>query len=361
MKQSYRERKSKILNMVQVCIVAMLFVFPFRVQAASSNNLLASVSFNVGDLNYEFSPSRTYYNLTLPKDTKAVDVMAKTQDASASYSVAGHTNIKSDASTGKIVITVVAASGAKKWYTFALQFSANGTKPPVTTTPKTTIKHDLQSIQFDIGELDVPFSFDVTSYTLTVPKDTKEVAVTAVATGSEKAIVEGNKQLGPEKENVIKVTFQGMVYEFRVQYESAVPVTTNTTNSKDFGLVSLEIKEHKLNKVFASDAYEYTMTVVDPDQKFEILAVATDPEAMIEVDQTESRLKIVVSNDTQRTSYLIRLKTGAESPSQGAISGVFQDLLLALVLLVLAIILFILSHKLKSHHKMNAEDHNQIL
>lgn len=358
MKQLYREKKSKILMILQICfMVAMLWIHPAEVHAASGNNLLESVSFSVGDLNYEFSSSRTYYNLTLPKDTKSVDVIVKPQDASAKYTVAGHTTIKSDASTGKIVITVVAANGSKKWYTFALQFSTSGTKKPVTSSTGPTEKHDLQNIQFDIGELDMPFSYDVTSYVLTVPKDTKEIQVNTVSIGSEKAIVEGNKQLSESKENVIKVTFQGKVYEFHIQFETSSVVTTYTTNSKDFGLLSLEVKDYKLNKTFATNAYEYTMAVKDVKQKFEILATATDPEAMIEVDQTDSRLKIVVSNDTQRTSYLIRFKVGAAAESQKAMSGVFQDLLLALILLVLAVVLFVLSHKMKQH-KTVAEDHN---
>ena len=78
-----------------------------QVKAASSNNFLADVKFNVGELDQPFDSKTINYNLTLPEGTKSVTVEAIASDPNAKVNIGG-TNL----ATGKVVITVQAESGA---------------------------------------------------------------------------------------------------------------------------------------------------------------------------------------------------------------------------------------------------------
>lgn len=338
------------LMVILTMVVPLVFV---DVQASSSNNLLSDVTFDTGTLNYTFSPNRIYYNLSLPSNTKSVNVSVTPQDNSATYSIAGHTNINQSSSTGKIVVTVTAANGTKKWYTFAIQFSGAATTtklttPKITTGTTTTKLTQPTDVLFSIGKLNAAFDTDVTDYTLTLPRDSTEVDVSVVPADISNVMISGNKPLDLNKPEII-ITMSSKTYRFAVVFEDVpVSVPTDTTNTLDFGLEFLEVKGYSLNKTFQSDVYEYQIVVDKASSKFEVMAIATDENAMIEVDQDSSRIKVVVSTDVKRATYIIRLLEKSAVKPGGVMASVFQDLLIAIVLLTLAVILFLLSRRVKT-------------
>lgn len=331
-------------TVIQMLMIVVLASSQLQaVRAASSNNALKSVTFDIGSLNYEFTPSRIYYNLTIPSNVDKVDVKVVPEDASAKYTIAGHNTIQNESSTGKIVVTVVAANGDKKWYTFAIQFGTPTTTTKATTT-SATIKSYLLDVSFDIGELSEPFSSTIKEYTLVVPKTTKEIKVNPTTADNEATLVEGNKDIDLTKASAITIAVKDTKYVFHLSTESATSTPTDTTNSAQFGLELLEIKNYKLNKTFALNTYEYSIVVEQGATAFEINAIASDPEAMIEVDQNAIRIKIVVSSDEKRATYVVKLQEKG-SVNNTSLQPVLFDLLISMVLLTLAVVLFFLSRK----------------
>lgn len=122
-----------ILCLLLIFVSACLFT---QIHAASSNNLLADVSFDVGVLNKPFNSNTINYELTLPTGTKSVKATVVASDSKAKVSIGGE-----NLSTGKVVVTVKAENGATKYYTFFVKYgdvTTTTTKKQETTTTTTT-------------------------------------------------------------------------------------------------------------------------------------------------------------------------------------------------------------------------------
>lgn len=85
----------------------------------SKNAKLSSLSVQPGNLEPAFSADQTSYKVTVPKDTKEVSIKATAQDAKATVSVSGGTNLKPGANTASVVVT--AENGEKQTYDLIIQ------------------------------------------------------------------------------------------------------------------------------------------------------------------------------------------------------------------------------------------------
>lgn len=275
--QQQRQKISRITLYIILMVFLLTKPFVIVTQAVSSNNLLDNVAFSVGQLNYEFTPTRINYELTLPADTKKLDVDVRLQDSSATYSIAGHNNIGTNTSTGKLVITVTAANGNKKWYTFQLKL----TNSPAATTKKTT-----------------PITTTLQSTKIPVPGSTAKY--------------------------------------------SDLPKPDATTIPKKLGLMELQIKGHPLDAMFRMDQYVYSIVVKDNLEQFEVLATATDPEAMITVDQNPTQFKLKVSDQDTEVTYVVNLVYKRQEQAKAA-DPIIKNLIITVILFTIAIGMFILS------------------
>ena len=84
------------------------------VQEKSSNNLLSSLSINMGTLEPEFNANVTEYSVKLPKEAKTISLQAVCQDSKAT--VTGIGDISVEAGENIITITVVAENGEERKY-----------------------------------------------------------------------------------------------------------------------------------------------------------------------------------------------------------------------------------------------------
>lgn len=84
------------------------------VQEKSSNNLLSSLSINMGTLEPEFNANVTEYSVKLPKEANTISLQAVCQDSKAT--VTGIGDISVEAGENIIAITVVAENGEERKY-----------------------------------------------------------------------------------------------------------------------------------------------------------------------------------------------------------------------------------------------------
>lgn len=266
----------------------MIFMFSFanlfsQVRAASSNNFLADVSFDVGVLDTKFDSNTINYDLTLPKDTKSVKVTAVASDSKAKVSIGG-----ANLSTGKVVITVTAENGAKKYYTFFVKYGNVTTKVTTTKKPETTTTSET---------------------TTTESSSSSEVEEPDVTTS-------GN---------------------------------SSSVNLDSSALLFLAVKEGKLNRPFESDLFEYTALVDDVNAEYELEYITESERAVVNVTKSKGKYVIEVINETAKTTYVINLKDRNENAitaEDSLMSSVIKDLLISFVLLVIAILFFYQSRRL---------------
>ncbi|MBR3693267.1 MAG: cadherin-like beta sandwich domain-containing protein [Erysipelotrichales bacterium] len=277
-------KKGKWIALVLLLCVFVGFI-P-QVNAASTNNFLADVSFDIGSLDKPFDSKTINYYLTVPNGTEKVDCRAVASDSTAKVQVGGE-----NLSTGKVVVTVTAEAGNKKYYTFFIKYGNVTTTTPkqTTTTPKPT----------------------------TTPK---ESTTPTSSTTDQEPIVST-----PEGSS------------------SAEDLTSSA-------LAYLGIKDGKLNREFDSEIYEYNVIVDESEKEFELEYITKSSKAVVEVTKSKDKYVLEVMNEESKTTYVINLqeRTSDSIDIQNDVLGaVLKDLIIAFVLLVVAIVFFVLSKRLR--------------
>ncbi|MBR3840760.1 MAG: cadherin-like beta sandwich domain-containing protein [Erysipelotrichales bacterium] len=286
---------SKLFIIVMI-MISMIGITPIYANSSSSL-LLADVSFSEGYLSkYEFTPSRTWYQLTVPTGTDNIEVTAIPKDPTAEIDIGGHRNMVKTKSK-KIVITVKQGSNTK-YYTFELVFSDKA----VTTTATTTT---------------------------TKATTTTTTTTTSSTTTSQSEITSGSSSS-----------------EAEVTTSSNTTTTVDQTSSK---LSYLGVKGEKFTKSFASNTYEYVMTVNDKYKDFEIETIKVSPNAEVNTTRYDDRYVVEVTNGSNKTTYIIKLNvknTTVDENVKQAEFTVIRNGIIGIVLLILAVLLFILSRRL---------------
>lgn len=289
--------KNKTIRKALLCFIffmAIVFTMP-QIHAASTNNYLADVKFNVGTLDQAFDSKVINYDLTLPEGTKSVKVEAVASDANAKVSIGG-TNL----STGKVVITVQAESGAKKYYTFFVKY---GKVSNVTTTTTTTKKPT------------TTVTTTTTTTTMTTPSESESTS----SSTSEVPNVSSSAQ------------------------------SSSSYNKDSSKLLYLGVKGGKLNAAFDSNKYEYTALVDSINEEYEIEYIQESDIAVTNITRSKNKYVIEVINETEKTTYVINLKDlneNAITSENSLMNTVVRDLLISFVLFVIALLFFYLSKRL---------------
>ena len=160
----------------------------------SSNTNLKSLSLNIEGLSPAFNKNTTLYNLIIDSSIENIDVLASSEDSTASVSVYG--NEKLAIGINKIEIIVTAQNGNKKTY------NINVTK----TENKELANASLENLAVENFMLTPEFEKDITEYTLEVGSDIQNLNILAVPQREQAgAVVEGfeNLQFG---ENLVTIT-----------------------------------------------------------------------------------------------------------------------------------------------------------
>ncbi|MBQ9987101.1 MAG: hypothetical protein IJP28_01855, partial [Erysipelotrichales bacterium] len=126
--------------------------------------------------------------------------------------------------------------------------------------------------------------------------------------------------------------------------------SSSTEDLTSSALAYLGIKDGKLNREFDSEIYEYNVIVDESEKEFELEYITKSSKAVVEVTKSKDKYVLEVMNEESKTTYVINLqeRTSDSIDIQNDVLGaVLKDLIIAFVLLVVAIVFFVLSKRLR--------------
>ncbi len=275
-------------------------------EKASGECELKSLSVSDGSLNEKFSSDVYSYTMNVPYSVKSLSFDCAVSDG-ASYKV-NRKNLGSGGSTTDFVITVTAADGTKREYTIAVtrgeyksdssENSEASQKPNDNNNSQTSenslnsensensnIGNDesssgseakLLSVVPSDGELNEDFSYDVYSYTMSVPYSVKSLSFDCtVSDGASYKVNRKNLGSGGSTTD-FKITVTSEDGKSKTEYVISVTrgeyvrssgtkksgsAGTNDKNEELPLILSLVPSEGKLNEEFSSDVNKYTMNL----------------------------------------------------------------------------------------------------
>ncbi len=316
-----------------------------------ANNNLKSLT--VSTSNLSFNSATTIYNVTVDQSVSSATVTAAIEDSTASF-VDGYGSPKTidnlNFGNNEIQIKVSAENGTIKTYT--VNINRNDGRSTNSYLSSLSISHGM-----------ILFDRETLGYSVKVPYSVSSLDVTAT-TEDEKATVSsiGGKNLSVGK-NTITVTVtaeNGSVRPYTITiYRQAEGSTLSNNNY----LSSLKIGNYSVKLVKKTSDYNL---LVDTDQPLEISFSSEDPEAIVEVSNSDnivpgSTVVInVTAQDGSQRKYSITIK------KKISIIILIASLLIIAVSFTTAFILFILRVKniiaaKKSVPEANITDQTSIL
>ena len=245
-----------------------------------TNNYLSSLSLSQGTI--EFNKNTTEYTINIDRDVTKIDVNAKAESSKAKVSVLNNDNFNEE---NPIKIVVTSESGSSRTYTINIKY--NG---PVLDT-----NSYLKELKVDIGKLE--FNKDTTTYTIEVPKGTKDIAVTATAE-SEKAKVEiaNNKDISDIKPITVTVTAEDGSTKL---YVINIKFGINEEEEGNNLIKSIKIDGYKIN--FNPNVNDYKLKLKNRDDKLNI---------DVELDNEEAEY-VILGNAHLKNKSTVRIKVTA--------------------------------------------------
>ena len=266
-------------------------------RAAESNADLSALTKTAGTLAPDFDSGVTSYTLTLDKDTAGTTITAVKASALATVKVGDEV---------KDTVTVTLANGGTQTVAFEVTAQDGVTKKTYSVTVNRAAENnaDLSALTKTAGTLAPDFDSGVTSYTLTLDKDTASTTITAVkASGLSTLTVDGeaggSKTVtlanGASQTVTIMVTAQdGTVKEYTVF------VTRDQDNNNT--LASLSATAGTLTPAFSVGVTGYTIVLDKATASTTITATKASDLATLKVDGAAGNSKTVtLANGASKT------------------------------------------------------------
>lgn len=278
-----RNRIKSKLFVIFIVIMCTLGFSPVHAGPSESVQLI-DVTFSEGYLSkYEFTPSRTWYQLTVPTGIDNIEVTAVAKNSSAEIDIGGNKNMVKTGSK-KIVITVTNGSN-KAFYTFELVFSDKA----VTTVTTTTTTQTTTSV-----------TTSETEQVTDVSREESSLSQSTIDETSAKL-----SYLGIKGEKFSK-SFSENIYEYTAIVDSL---------ENDYTIETITVSPNA-NVNITRNENRYLVEVTNGDNKKTYII--------------KLNLKNTISDDTSKESNFMVIRNG----------------IIGIVLLILAILLFLLSRKL---------------
>ena len=138
----------------------------------------------------------------------------------------------------------------------------------------------LDSLTINNAKMSPTFSKDVTSYSITVPKDVNKLDLDYKLSDSKASVkVVGNDNLKSNKNNVVEIIVTAEDGSTKT-YTLNVSFSSDSSSNK---LASLEVKESSLYPKFDSDVNEYKIKLKKNVSKLTIDAIAKDKNSKVEI------------------------------------------------------------------------------
>lgn len=223
-----------------------------RKDIRSSNNNLANIKVNEGELSPKFSSKTTEYTLIVPYEVENLNITANAEDSKAKVTISGNNNLVAE-ETSDVTITVTAENGSQKTYTIKV---TRGKDPNKVLDTNNYLTH----LTVSVGILSPVFDKNVTNYVIWLPYEVDKITFDYAVEDTKYATVqfEGDENLKAGISNVfkIKVTAESgeeRVYTISVNRANAIGQVGNDNTY----LKGIELKDGELVGKFDKDTREY--------------------------------------------------------------------------------------------------------
>ena len=216
----------------------------------------------------------------------------------------------------------------------------------------------LDSLTINNAKMSPTFSKDVTSYSITIPKDVNKLDLDYKLSDSKASVkVVGNDNLKSNKNNVVEIIVTAedgstKTYTLNVSFSS-----DNSSNK----LVSLDVKESNLYPKFDSDVNEYKIKLKKNVSKLTIDAIAKDKNSKVEIIDNKNLNKnnsVVLVKVTDKNGFSNYYKLKVDNTKKQTIFGIEISKIIWFLLIMILILIFLILIILIKRRKDDDEDND---
>ena len=223
----------------------------------------------------------------------------------------------------------------------------------------------LDSLTINNAKMSPTFSKDVTSYSITVPKDVNKLDLDYKLSDSKASVkVVGNDNLKSNKNNVVEIIVTAEDGSTKT-YTLNVSFSSGSSSNK---LASLEVKESSLYPKFDSDVNEYKIKLKKNVSKLTIDAIAKDKNSKVEIIDNKNLNKnnsVVLVKVTDKNGFSNYYKLKVDNTKKQTIFGIEISkiiwFLLIMILILIFLILIILIKRRKDDDDDEDNDNKQVV
>ena len=223
----------------------------------------------------------------------------------------------------------------------------------------------LDSLTINNAKMSPTFSKDVTSYSITVPKDVNKLDLDYKLSDSKASVkVVGNDNLKSNKNNVVEIIVTAEDGSTKI-YTLNVSFSSGSSSNK---LASLEVKESSLYPKFDSDVNEYKIKLKKNVSKLTIDAIAKDKNSKVEIIDNKNLNKnnsVVLVKVTDKNGFSNYYKLKVDNTKKQTIFGIEISkiiwFLLIMILILIFLILIILIKRRKDDDDDEDNDNKQVV
>ena len=216
----------------------------------------------------------------------------------------------------------------------------------------------LDSLTINNAKMSPTFSKDVTSYSITIPKDVNKLDLDYKLSDSKARVkVVGNANLKSNKNNAVEIIVTAedgstKTYTLNVSFSS-----DNSSNK----LVSLDVKESNLYPKFDSDVNEYKIKLKKNVSKLTIDAIAKDKNSKVEIIDNKNLNKnnsVVLVKVTDKNGFSNYYKLKVDNTKKQTIFGIEISKIIWFLLIMILILIFLILIILIKRRKDDDEDND---
>ena len=216
----------------------------------------------------------------------------------------------------------------------------------------------LDSLTINNAKMSPTFSKDVTSYSITVPKDVNKLDLDYKLSDSKASVkVVGNDNLKSNKNNVVEIIVTAEDGSTKT-YTLNVSFSSDSSSNK---LASLEVKESSLYPKFDSDVNEYKIKLKKNVSKLTIDAIAKDKNSKVEIIDNKNLNKnnsVVLVKVTDKNGFSNYYKLKVDNTKKQTIFGIEISKIIWFLLIMILILIFLILIILIKRRKDDDDDDN---
>lgn len=214
----------------------------------------------------------------------------------------------------------------------------------------------LDSLTINNAKMSPTFSKDVTSYSITVPKDVNKLDLDYKLSDSKASVkVVGNDNLKSNKNNVVEIIVTAEDGSTKT-YTLNVSFSSDSSSNK---LASLEVKESSLYPKFDSDVNEYKIKLKKNVSKLTIDAIAKDKNSKVEIIDNKNLNKnnsVVLVKVTDKNGFSNYYKLKVDNTKKQTIFGIEISKIIWFLLIMILILIFLILIILIKRRKDDDDD-----